>query len=82
MADIFQDKDKQEMTQDSSKKDGRDVHLADAAEHHEPLTGILGWIDYRLPIISALMHFRVYKIFKNLNYLWNLGLIAGIVLMI
>lgn len=45
-------------------------------------SGIIGWIDYRLPIFSFLEHFSHYKTPKNLNYLWNLGSIAGIALVI
>lgn len=44
--------------------------------------GIIAWIDYRLPIFSFLSHFSVYKTPKNLNYLWNMGSIAGIALVI
>lgn len=43
---------------------------------------ILEWIDYRLPIVSALKHFEHYKVPKNLNYAWNLGSIAGVALVI
>ena len=45
-------------------------------------TGIIAWIDYRLPIFSWMSHFAVYKTPKNLSYLWSLGSIAGIALMI
>ena len=41
--------------------------------------GIIALINYRLPIFSFLSHFAVYKTPKNLNYMWNLGSIAGIV---
>ncbi|UAT42727.1 cytochrome b/b6 [Anaplasmataceae bacterium AB001_6] len=45
--------------------------------------GILGWIDYRLPIVSYFVdHYVFFKAPKNLNYLWNMGSIAGIVLVI
>src|SRR4051812_7915477 len=44
--------------------------------------GIIAWIDYRLPIFSFLSHFSVYKTPKNLSYMWNLGSIAGIALVI
>jgi len=44
--------------------------------------GIIAWINYRLPIFSFLSHFAVYKTPKNLNYMWNLGSIAGIALVI
>ncbi len=45
-------------------------------------SGIVAWIDYRLPIFSFLKHFEHYQTPKNLNYLWNLGSIAGLALVI
>lgn len=51
-------------------------------DHKQELDGVLGWIDHRLPIISALAHFKVYKTPSNLNYMWNLGSIAGLALVI
>ena len=45
--------------------------------------GIIGGIDYRLPIFSTLQHTLVdYPTPKNLNYWWNFGSLAGIFLMI
>lgn len=44
--------------------------------------GIIDWIDYRLPIFSFLKHFEHYQTPKNLSYLWNLGSIAGLALVI
>ncbi len=44
--------------------------------------GVIAWIDYRLPIFSFLGHFKQYKTPKNLNYLWNLGVISGLGLVI
>ena len=45
--------------------------------------GIIGWLDYRLPIFSTLQHTLVdYPTPKNLNYWWNFGSLAGIFLMI
>ncbi|MCZ6884009.1 MAG: cytochrome b/b6, partial [Rickettsia endosymbiont of Ixodes ricinus] len=43
---------------------------------------VVQWIDYRLPIFSFLKHFSHYQTPKNLSYLWNLGSIAGIALVI
>lgn len=43
---------------------------------------IVEWIDYRLPIFSFLKHFSHYRTPKNLSYLWNLGSIAGLGLVI
>jgi ubiquinol-cytochrome c reductase cytochrome b subunit len=51
-------------------------------EKKEQGDGIIGWIDYRLPVFSFLKHFEQYKTPKNLNYLWNLGAIAGLALVI
>ena len=44
--------------------------------------GIIEWIDYRLPVFSFLGHFKHYQTPKNLSYLWSLGSIAGIALVI
>ncbi len=43
---------------------------------------IIEWIDYRLPIFTFIEHLAEYQAPKNLSYLWNLGSIAGIALMI
>ena len=55
-------------------------------ENHQTNTekkqSIIEWIDYRLPIFSFLKHFEHYRTPKNLNYLWNMGSIAGIALVI
>ncbi|MBT4109231.1 MAG: cytochrome b [Pelagibacterales bacterium] len=46
-------------------------------------SGVIGWIDYRLPIFSTLKHTLVdYPTPKNLNYWWNFGSLAGIFLLI
>ena len=45
--------------------------------------GIIGWIDYRLPIISLLKHSAVdYPTPRNLNYWWNFGSLAGFFLLV
>jgi ubiquinol-cytochrome c reductase cytochrome b subunit len=44
---------------------------------------IIAWIDHRLPIFTFLRHeLHEYPTPKNLNYLWNFGSLAGIVLVI
>ena len=46
-------------------------------------TGILEWIDYRLPVVSFLKHSAVdYPTPKNLNYWWNFGSLAGFFLLV
>ena len=43
----------------------------------------LDWVDYRLPIFSYARHNLIdYPTPKNLNYWWNFGSLAGILLMI
>src|SRR5262249_21125906 len=45
--------------------------------------GIVDWIDHRLPIFTFLRHeLNEYPTPRNLNYLWNFGSLAGIVLVI
>jgi quinol-cytochrome oxidoreductase complex cytochrome b subunit len=42
---------------------------------------VIRWIDYRLPIFTFLRHeLHEYPTPRNLNYLWNFGSLAGIVL--
>jgi ubiquinol-cytochrome c reductase cytochrome b/c1 subunit len=44
---------------------------------------IVDWIDYRLPIFSFMKHqLDEYPTPKNLNYWWNFGSLAGLVLVI
>ncbi|MGF1641448.1 MAG: cytochrome bc complex cytochrome b subunit [Rhodospirillales bacterium] len=44
---------------------------------------VIAWIDYRLPIFTMMQHDLVdYPTPKNLNYWWNFGSLAGIVLVI
>jgi quinol-cytochrome oxidoreductase complex cytochrome b subunit len=46
-------------------------------------TGVLGWIDYRLPVISwGYKELVAYPTPKNLNYFWNFGSLAGIFLVL
>lgn len=44
--------------------------------------GIIGWIEYRLPIFGFLRHMAEYKVPKNLSYMWSLGSLAGMALLI
>lgn len=46
--------------------------------------GIIGWIEYRLPIFAYINDFvgANYKTPKNLNFLWNFGFLAGFSLVI
>src|SRR3977135_1332121 len=44
---------------------------------------VVRWIDYRLPIFTFLNHeLHEYPTPRNLNYWWNFGSLAGIVLVI
>mgnify|MGYP005634967747 CR=1 FL=1 len=45
--------------------------------------GTVDWIDYRLPVFTFVNHHLVeYPTPRNLNYWWNFGSLAGIVLVI
>ncbi len=53
-----------------------------AAPQQPQQKGIIGWLDYRLPIFSAMKHTLVdYPAPRNLNYWWSFGSIAGMCLM-
>jgi quinol-cytochrome oxidoreductase complex cytochrome b subunit len=53
--------------------------MAHAPQEEKP--GVVGWIEYRLPIFSMLNNALVtYPTPRNLNYFWNFGSIAGICL--
>ena len=44
---------------------------------------IVRWIDYRLPVFTFMQHeLHEYPTPKNLNYWWNFGSLAGIILVI
>ena len=44
---------------------------------------LLRWIDHRLPIITFMEHeLHEYPTPKNLNYWWNFGSLAGIMLVV
>ncbi|MEX2200377.1 MAG: cytochrome b/b6 [Dongiaceae bacterium] len=44
---------------------------------------VVRWIDYRLPVFSFMHHeLNEYPTPKNLNYWWNFGSLAGIVLVV
>lgn len=43
---------------------------------------IVEWIEYRLPIFSAIKHLGEYQTPRNLSYMWSFGSLAGIALMI
>lgn len=43
---------------------------------------IISWLEYRLPIISAVKHFGQYRTPRNLSYAWSFGSLAGIALVI
>src|SRR3984885_8485254 len=48
-----------------------------------PQNKIVRWIDHRLPVFTFLDHeLNQYPTPKNLNYWWNFGSLAGIMLMI
>ncbi len=62
------------------KQDSSDIKSQN--ESFKKSNSIIEWIDYRLPIFSFLKHSAEYRAPKNLSYLWNMGSIAGIALVI
>lgn len=58
--------------------------MASLKEKPAQKPGILGWIEYRLPIISFIDNAIGTKYYtpKNLSYAWNLGSLAGLALVI
>ena len=53
--------------------------MASAPKEQKP--GLVGWIDYRLPIFTMMNNAAViYPAPRNLNYFWNFGSIAGLML--
>ena len=53
--------------------------MSDAPRFKNP---IVRWVDHRMPIFTFLHHQQVYPTPKNLNYWWNFGSLAGIMLVI
>jgi len=59
---------------------GAEEHAMSSTEFSNP---VIRWIDYRLPVFTFLHHeLHEYPTPRNLNYLWNFGSLAGIVLVI
>src|SRR6267378_4509660 len=57
---------------------GTEEHAMSSTEFSNP---VIRWIDYRLPIFTFLHHeLHEYPTPRNLNYLWNFGSLAGIML--
>jgi quinol-cytochrome oxidoreductase complex cytochrome b subunit len=53
--------------------------MSDAPRFRSP---VVRWIDHRLPIFTFLHHQQVYPAPRNLNYWWNFGSLAGIMLVV
>jgi ubiquinol-cytochrome c reductase cytochrome b/c1 subunit len=53
------------------------------APYARPRNRLLRWIDYRLPFWAVVQHdFMEYPAPRNLNYWWNFGSLAGVILVI
>ncbi len=50
--------------------------------HGKPQSRTVKWINDRLPIFTFAEHFQDYPAPRNLNYWWNFGSLAGLVLVI
>lgn len=54
-----------------------------ASSDYKSNNAIINWIEYRLPVFSFLdSQLNKYPTPKNLNYFWNFGSLAGIILVI
>ncbi|MGE0118077.1 MAG: cytochrome bc complex cytochrome b subunit [Dongiaceae bacterium] len=53
--------------------------MSDAPRFKNP---VVRWIDHRMPIFTFLHHQQVYPAPRNLNYWWNFGSLAGIMLVV
>ncbi len=51
-------------------------------KNKEQQPGIIGWIDYRLPIFTAIKAFGKHKTPRNLTHAWSFGSISGLMLTI
>ena len=59
---------------------GTEDHVTGRPKFSNP---VIRWIDFRLPIFTFMHHeLHEYPTPRNLNYLWNFGSLAGIVLVI
>lgn len=58
-------------------------NTGDHSANTPPATGLAGWIDQRLPVISAFRAEYVdFRLPRNLNWLWNFGAILTVVLVL
>ena len=57
---------------------------SDGSQQKNSSRGLLGWIEFRLPIISFLDRSvgTKYPAPRNLTYLWNFGSLAGLALVL
>ena len=55
-------------------KDYKPVNTNKVKENSSPFTGVLGWLDNRLPIFRMFKHeYLDFQVPKNLNYFWSFG---------
>ena len=60
------------MAEEKKEKDYKLVHTNKISQ--SPFTGVVGWIDTRLPIIRMMKHECLdFQVPKNLNYLYSFG---------
>jgi ubiquinol-cytochrome c reductase cytochrome b/c1 subunit len=56
--------------------------MSTSAAHGQSQNRTVKWINDRLPVFTMMDHFREYPAPRNLNYWWNFGSLAGLVLVI
>ena len=64
------------MQENNKEKNYKPVNTNKVAENSSPFTGVLGWLDNRLPIFRMFKHeYLDFQVPKNLNYWWSFGAI-------
>ena len=65
-----------------SEQDYKPVKTNKVSENSSPFTGVLGWLDNRLPIFRMFKHeYLDFQVPKNLNYWWSFGAILTFTLL-
>ncbi len=70
------------MQENNKEKNYKPVNTNKVAENSSPFTGVLGWLDNRLPIFRMFKHeYLDFQVPKNLNYWWSFGAILTFTLL-
>lgn len=71
------------LVKDHNQKELHDCEeKSQVADLRHGYKGLIGWIEERMPIFSFIQHLKDYRTPKNLNYAWNFGSMAMIILIL